>query len=504
MFMGRPARPSLRDLYVPATAFTAFLMVFIVATRLALAPRYLYYFDSANFALSLEKFDPAMHQPQPPGYPLFVLLIRILHFWIASPERVLVVAGLLAACAATMLVFALANDLGGRTAGILAAALLASDPVFWFAGITNQIRLFLAVGALAVSLLAWRALRHGGRWFYAAFAGLGVAAGFRPEIAVLLFPLLVLVWYRTGRGLARLALGVALLAATALPWMVAIVIAVGGPARLFPVLWNYSVNQFGPTSLAFGAEAVPARHMFWEAVVWNSLGALAWMWAIPFLRGRWMPQHRDTTLFLAVAAVPAFLFSAFIHIGDPDQALASISILTAAGGLVCAAFFRQASTQRVLLAAVVLMSLHVLTFFEPPGKVARAASYRAAAAVDRMTASAINGITALSGNGPVTIVDYGSSVASRQLSFYFPDAYVVVLPSGTGPAEAYYHHAPLARPGDQAVILPGSRRVLCLLPWNATAATLPGWHHSGAVYYRDRVPGSPVRVGPYTLIPDRP
>src|SRR5579885_584151 len=70
--------PALR--HARATAlFLLLLCVFIAVTRWLAAPKYLYYFDSANFALSLEHFDPALHQPQPPGYPLFVGLIRVIH-----------------------------------------------------------------------------------------------------------------------------------------------------------------------------------------------------------------------------------------------------------------------------------------------------------------------------------------------------------------------------------------------------------------------------------------
>ncbi len=205
MFQGKPALPGDRYTSARAGLFTAFLLLFIVCTRWATAPRLLYYFDSANFALSLERFDPTLHQPQPPGYPFFVLLIRLIHLWVASPEKVLLVAGLLAAGAATVLIRFLAADLFGRPAGVLAAALLASNPVFWFAGVTNQIRLFLALSTIGICLLAWRALHmpEDSRWFYGAFAALGVAAGFRPVESVLLLPMLAWVWWQSGRSARR-------------------------------------------------------------------------------------------------------------------------------------------------------------------------------------------------------------------------------------------------------------------------------------------------------------
>src|SRR5690242_20716392 len=89
---------------VPMSVFTAVTLLFLVVTRWPLAPKYLYYFDSVNFALALEDFNPALHQPQPPGYPLFVALARVFHLWIAAPHRVFLAIGILAALGAVVLI----------------------------------------------------------------------------------------------------------------------------------------------------------------------------------------------------------------------------------------------------------------------------------------------------------------------------------------------------------------------------------------------------------------
>src|ERR1051326_7794958 len=117
MFHGKPALPSGRYSSVATTIFTSLLVAFIVATRWPLAPRYLYYFDSVNFALALENFNPALHQPQPPGYPLFVALARVFHLWIAAPHFVFLVMGILAALGAVVLIRILAREMFGEPAG---------------------------------------------------------------------------------------------------------------------------------------------------------------------------------------------------------------------------------------------------------------------------------------------------------------------------------------------------------------------------------------------------
>jgi len=498
MFQGKPALPSGQDTSVSAAMYTAVLFAFIVGTRLPLAPRHLYYFDSANFALALEKFDPALHQPQPPGYPLFVALTRLIHFFVPRPEQVFLIAGLMAAFAATALILVLAKEMFGRTAGILAATLLASNPAFWFGGITNEIRVFLALSATAVALLAWRAYSRPEQplWLYGAFAALGVGAGFRPVQGGFLLLFVLWVWWSTGHSVKRLLISLAAMALTVTPWLAATIIAVGGVDRFVFVLWQYAQQQFSPTSAAFGAAKPAAFHMFEQAVVWNFLGAVAWFWAVPLVdrqRGDWRK-----IAFLAVLFFPPFLFSAFIHIGDPDQALGTIPVLSVAGGAVLARWAGRWSGKRVLLVATGVVAVHALVFFYPPGRIARASSFRAAADVNRLTSGALDAIGALQKMGPLTIVHSGSSVASRQIAYYFPEDYVVVLPENPGEhPQIYYQHAPLSVPaGTEEPLRPGSRAVVCLMPWNVRE--VPGFQKEGSVFYR-KVSDTPIRVGDYSF-----
>jgi hypothetical protein len=488
----------------PAVLFGV-LCLYLVATRWPLAPHYLYYFDSANFALALDNFNPALHQPQPPGYPLFVGLTRLIHLFVLRPEHVFLIAGLLAACGAVVLIRLLARELFGAPAGMLAAALLASNPVFWFGGITNQVRVFLAVSALAAALLGGRALQNPDRprWLYAMFAAIAIGGGFRPALAVKLLPLALWVWWRSGHRPRRLAIGIAALAGAALPWLAATAWAVGGPLRYVDVMWQYANEQFQGSSALFGAAAPSALEMVRMAVVWNLLGVVAWIWAVPFVwRGARNREWGERAAFLAVACLPPFLFSAIIHIGDPDQALASVSILCAAGGGVLAAFCRSGAGRRVNATAAGVVVLQTILFFCPPTKLAKAASYRHVAMVDRITTGAMTSIEALRRDGPLTIVDYGSSVASRELAYYFPDDYVVVLPASPSErAQIWFHHVTIDPPeGAGAALRPGSSTVVCLLPWYSKGAELPGWTQKGAVFYRNAGAADTVNIGAFKLI----
>ena len=178
-----------------------------------------------------------------------------------------------------------------------------------------------------------------------------------------------------------------------------------------------------------------------------------------------------------------------------------------AGGGVLAAVKEKMSDRQALALCGAVAAVHAVLFFYPPSRTARAASYRAAAAVDRMNNGALAAIKSLRRQGPLTIVHYGSSVATRHLYYYFPDSYVVVLPGRPGqPAgerpQVFYHRETLPVPaGASGLIGRGSQKVVCLLPWNARPSDLPGAKRYGAVYYFERSPGTTLNIGPYRLVP---
>ena len=136
------------------------LVCALVASPALLAPEYLYFFDSVNFALALEDFDPGLHQPQPPGYALFVLFTRLLNLVMASARAILITAGSIASLAAVGLVWMLGRNLVSFLAANRAALLMLFHPTFWFGALTNQVRVFLAAGSAALMLAAWRSTRQ--------------------------------------------------------------------------------------------------------------------------------------------------------------------------------------------------------------------------------------------------------------------------------------------------------------------------------------------------------
>jgi hypothetical protein len=475
----------------------------LVVTRVASAPRHLFYHDSVNLALALDEFNPAKHQPQPPGYPLFVALARLVHIFVPRPEDALLTAGLLIGLGALLLLCSLAGCMFQRRAGMYAAALLVCNPVFWLGGITSQVRIALALGSTGVAWLAWRAMNSpasNNGPLYMAFAGIGAAAGFRPSLGPLLLPLAVWVWW-TRRAPGRvLASGLLMTALASAPWLVWLALSVGGPVALARLLWAYSAHEFSATSAFFGASAPDGLETVLRALAWNGLGALVWIPMLPMALSKGFRLDRVRLVFLAVWMLPLLLFSALIHVADPDQALGTVPAICLAGGALLAAATRDWNRQRFAAAVTAAIAINSLLFFYPPGRLAKAASYRVVAFIDRRVNTVFQEIDGLRAESPLAIVHYGSIVSWRQTSYYYPDDFVLSLPTGTEGRRMMHHRRDFAPPSGPPVVPRGPRRAVLLAPFaRPQELAQAGWTQRGLVYYQDLVPGRSLTVGPYQL-----
>src|SRR5438128_12022621 len=84
------------------------IFALLLVTRIPAMASYLS-IDNVNLAFSLEKFDPRIHQPQPPGYPFFVFFARAVNIMFRDAERTFVVISLLVSAASLFAAFALAG-----------------------------------------------------------------------------------------------------------------------------------------------------------------------------------------------------------------------------------------------------------------------------------------------------------------------------------------------------------------------------------------------------------
>src|SRR5688572_6529392 len=142
---------------------------YVAAHLFTLAPS-LEDIDSINFALGLRDFDPAQHQPHPPGYPIYIaaghLMLVLANLGQSGLQRAVaearalsllsVFAGALALVFAWRVFDLLARDADQPVRARLrfwATVLLAVCPLFWLTGVRPMSDMSGLAAALAVQAL---------------------------------------------------------------------------------------------------------------------------------------------------------------------------------------------------------------------------------------------------------------------------------------------------------------------------------------------------------------
>src|SRR5437868_8356983 len=110
--------------------FWIVLFGLLLLTRVPAMANY-FSIDNVNLAFSLDKFDPRIHQPQPPGYPFFVAFARVINLAFHNPERTFLVISLLVSGLSLGVASLLGTRMFSKWAGIAGAFLLLVNSVFW-------------------------------------------------------------------------------------------------------------------------------------------------------------------------------------------------------------------------------------------------------------------------------------------------------------------------------------------------------------------------------------
>jgi hypothetical protein len=291
------------------------LALLFLALHLPFLPASLEDLDSINFALGIDHFDVAHHQPHPPGYPLFLLAARAAHTLVASHAKALSLVGVVAGSLAVFALVALFRRLDEeRGSWPLAATVVAvTSPLYWFTAARPLSDMAGLAAALGVQALTLAAFTPGTAILAAGLAGLAV--GIRSQVAWLTVPLLaVTIIRRSSRRQLVPTLGGAAAAfiGGGLIWGIPLVVLSGGLAPY----WHALFDQ--------GAEDLTGITMLWTARTPRALlSALYYAFVAPWAIWQLATgvlmlaafgiallyrQNRRVLTTLAVAFVPYLLF----------------------------------------------------------------------------------------------------------------------------------------------------------------------------------------------------
>jgi hypothetical protein len=275
--------------------------------------------DSINFALGVRHFDVAQHQPHPPGYPLVIGAAKVLRTVVPSEVSALsllsILSGTLSVLALAAIFRRLDADRHDPRAGqwpMLATALTATAPLFWFTAARPLSDLPGLAAALGVQALALSATGGGGLAVAACLAGL--ASGIRSQVIWLTVPLIVVMAARRPRHkrVEGVLVAFGALVAGGLVWFVPLVWLTGGPLGYWRTLSAQGSEDF--TGVAMLWTTHTPRQLL---LAFNS--AFVAPWGTPILAGvtlmlaaigvvRLLRESRPALGILMAAFVPYLVF----------------------------------------------------------------------------------------------------------------------------------------------------------------------------------------------------
>jgi hypothetical protein len=287
--------------------------------------------DTINFGLSALRFDVLQHQPHPPGYPGYVLWLKLIHWLVPSLGPIAIaewgsrLCALLCLPASAWACRQLLDDPRNMVRPLLAASLAAFHPMLIKYGSDGQshaadaLCTFLLFGSTQVVVRNPKLTRR-----LLLVAGFGLAGAIRPNIPVLLSPLMIWAFWHQPWKEWFLAILVGIFAILA--WMVPLVELVGGYDLYRRSAEALLTDFFGARYSVFGSRATcysVAANMFVAEV--SSLVA-----AIPFIA--WARGQETWRRVVAITVALNVGFYAFFYCAETGYviAIAALACLTPA------------------------------------------------------------------------------------------------------------------------------------------------------------------------------
>ncbi len=296
------------------------LTVLYLLTTLPFVSQLPFNWDAAQFNLALHHYSIGMHQPHPPGYPLFIVLGKFVSLVLSDNLALVAISAVFGLISVIMLYQFCYRLWSNQLVAALIAVSWLLNPLFWLYREVALTYTADAAASITIAYLVWQTITLRERkYLLMSSIVLTTAGAIRPSLLLLLLPLVIFQasFHRRNWRLLLVAVGVILLGTMA--WLVPVCWLTGGVGAYL----EYSRNLY--STAADSIKIWPQTQLVWNTVL-SSLNLVALPMAVGlvillqrtlrFWRRLWMIY-----LYVAVWLLPALGVYCLIHFGQVGYAL---------------------------------------------------------------------------------------------------------------------------------------------------------------------------------------
>lgn len=321
------------DILIPV-----FLSVLIIITRVPFVSKYLYEWDSVNYALGFEKFNILNHQPHPPGYIFYVGLGKSLNLLFNDPNHAMIFISIFFSILTAILIYFLAKEMFSRQFAVIAALLLIFNPLFWYYGEIATIYPSEAFFASLIAFLSYNVFKGKEKYFYPSILILGLSGGFRQDLIIFMFPLWMFCMFYNNKNPVRFLKAILVLIPAVLVWFIPTILFSGGYDLYSQASATLYKMCFPRSSLIFGSTLINQLSALGAYFSWLTIGLTFIGAFIIALFNKYHgigPIHlfrlnirNPKMIFVTLWILPASFIYIMVHIAKPGYILVFVPVLS--------------------------------------------------------------------------------------------------------------------------------------------------------------------------------
>lgn len=169
------------------------VVVLSFVIRYIFRSNYLDEWDSVNFALAIKDYSISLHQPHPPGYPIYIFFGRVVDYFLNDPVQSLIFISIIFGSLSIMSIYLISSKFFDKRVGIISAVILSLTPAHMFfseVAMSDITGLFFEITTVYLLYIGLENKRY---LYFASFI-LGITVGIRATDIILLILFLIAVY----------------------------------------------------------------------------------------------------------------------------------------------------------------------------------------------------------------------------------------------------------------------------------------------------------------------